>query len=151
MNWMVFFYFPVACLAVGGVGSWVIREPSDRRSGSFGISRCVVLFFPLVLLATSLLKRTGPQVWSRLASPLEGRAVLLPALFLLIFVRWLAEVTAFRAFRETEAGPGMAHAADTSFLRAADFEGMRGALGLPRWRRLLPAPTLLLTSTEFCK
>lgn len=147
MNWMVFFYYPVACLAVGGVGFWAIGHQPVHRSWRLELSRSVVLFFPLILLATCLLKRTGPLLWSRLASPLAGRAVLLPALFLLIFVRWLAEMTAFRAFQEMEAGPGMARAADKAVLRATDFEGMRSSLGTSWWRWLLPGPTLLLSRT----
>ena len=145
MNWTVFFYFPAACLAVGGVGAWAIREGPDHRQWALGLARRVVLFFPLTLLATCLLKRTGPQQWSRMASALEGRSLVLSALFLLIFVRWLAEMTAFRAFQETEAGPGMAHPADTPFILATDFEGMCRRLRLPGWRKLLPQPTLLFS------
>lgn len=143
MSWVVFLYFPAACLVAGGMGAWALRGSRDVHAVSLSVSRLLLLLFPFLLLATCLLKRMGPHAWSRFAGPMPGRNAALLALFVLIFVRWLAEVAARRGFLDMERGPGMAKEATASL--KAQFDQLLAATRRAVWQRLLPRPTLHLS------
>ncbi len=145
MSWLVLLYFPAACLLAAWVGRWVLEGRRSARDLGLGVVRRALLLFPLALLVTCFLKRTGPERWSHWASPLLGREFVLVALVLLIFIRWLAEMIAHSAFADAESSPGMARIAEPAFREALGMEDLRRRLAPPLWMRWLPGPTLHLS------
>lgn len=120
-----------------------MRGTRNLHSLALRSCRWLLLTFPFLLLATCILKRIGPHPWSRIAGPMPGRTVVLLAVFVLIFIRWVAELTAWRAFQEMELGPGMAREPTPALM--AEFNQVLQACGKPIWRRLLPSPRFYLS------
>jgi hypothetical protein len=143
MSWLVFLYYPAACLLAGGLGGLALWGSGNLHALSLRVSRWLLLLFPFLLLASCLAKRIGPPFWSRVAGPMAGRNVVFLVLFVLIFLRWLAEVTAWRAFLEMEQGPGMAREGTPEL--KVQFDQLLEASGRPWWQRLLPSPRLQIS------
>ncbi|MDR3673201.1 MAG: hypothetical protein P4L36_20315 [Holophaga sp.] len=134
MSWLILLYFPTACFLAGSLGAWALRGRMDPAGRCLNLCRWALLLFPFILVAAILAKGTGPMCWISWAGPLGWRWVVLAALVGLIFVRWLGEMVARRAFLHLEQGPSMARNASLAFLEKLGFAELVQGLALPPWR-----------------
>lgn len=142
MNFLIVFYFPVACLAMAWTGSSVLRAVGNIRGFPLAFCRLFLLAFPFLMLATSLWKTFGPSLWMAWASPMPFRGMALLVMLGLVGARWVGEMVAGLALRWRVEGPDMEREASRDFLDALGYENLTARLAPRPWLSWLPRPRL---------